>query len=104
MTTCPAAAGLRDSRSCMVAAAAASTAGDSPEETLKARGLKRVGSTYVLPAESDVQKKSGELKALRTQLVLAARRQADAEMEVQDQKGMVREMLAQSGRAQRADH
>jgi clan AA aspartic protease (TIGR02281 family) len=77
----------------LAASAAASAAFDSPEAALKARGLKRVGSTYVLASEGDVQKKAVELKAMRNQLVTAARRQANVDMEVQDQKGMVRELL-----------
>jgi clan AA aspartic protease (TIGR02281 family) len=79
----------------LAASAAVAAASDSPEDALKARGLKRVGSTYVLAAEGEVQKKAVELKALRNQLVLAARRQAYAEMEGQDQKGLMREMLQQ---------
>ncbi len=79
----------------LAASAAASAASDSPEAALKARGLKRVGSTYVLASEGDVQKKAVVLKAMRNQLVLAARRQAAVDMEVQDQKGMVRELLRQ---------
>jgi aspartyl protease family protein len=76
-----------------VVIAAGAAAADSPEELLKARGLKRVGSTYILASESDVQKKTTELRALYNQLGLAARRQAEAEQQVEDQKGMMRQML-----------
>jgi clan AA aspartic protease (TIGR02281 family) len=72
---------------------AAPAATDSPEDLLKARGLKRVGSTYVVAAESDVQKKTTELKALSNQLAMAARRQAGAEQQGEDEKGMLRALL-----------
>jgi clan AA aspartic protease (TIGR02281 family) len=77
----------------MIAAGAAAATADSPEERLKARGLKRVGSTYILTSEGDVQKKASELRALYNQLGMAARRQAEAEQQVENQKGMMREML-----------
>jgi clan AA aspartic protease (TIGR02281 family) len=71
----------------------ASTAADSPEELLKARGLKRVGSTYVLASENEVQKKINDLKVLSNQLAQAARYQAGVEQQGQDEKGMLRAML-----------
>lgn len=74
-------------------AVAVAAPADSPEGVLKGRGLKRVGSTYVLSAEGDVQKKLSALKSLSGQLTQAARRQAGAERQVEDEKEMVREML-----------
>src|SRR5215468_425703 len=74
-------------------ALAAPAAADSPEGVLKARGLKRVGSTYVLNSESDVQKKITELRALSNQLTMAARHQVGAEQQGQEEKGMLRAML-----------
>jgi clan AA aspartic protease (TIGR02281 family) len=76
-------------------AGAAQPAADSPEDVLKARGLKRVGSTYVLASEGEVQKKSVALKALSNQLVQAARQQAQAEQQAEGEKGMMRELLQQ---------
>jgi aspartyl protease family protein len=76
-------------------AGAAPAAVDSPEDVLKARGLKRVGTTYILASEGDVQKKVGALKALSNQLALAARHQAAAEQQAEGEKGMMREMLQQ---------
>jgi aspartyl protease family protein len=65
---------------------------DSPEDLLKARGLKRVGSTFVLASETEVQKKTGELKALSNQLAQVANNQAGVEQQGQDAKAMVRAM------------
>src|SRR5262249_1085303 len=47
----------------------------------------------ILASEGDVQKKTTELRALYNQLGLAARRQAEAEQQVEEQKGMMRQML-----------
>lgn len=88
-------AGLRTAAVAAAFAGAAMAAADSPEEVLKARGLKRVGTTYVLAAEADVQKKVGTLKTLSNQLVQAARQQAGAEQQAAGEKGMMRELLAQ---------
>jgi clan AA aspartic protease (TIGR02281 family) len=80
----------------LIAATAAgglSAAGSSPEDTLKSHDLKRVGTTYVLPAESEVQRKTSALKILWGQLSLAIRRQQYNEREVEDQKGMLRDLL-----------
>jgi aspartyl protease family protein len=76
-------------------AGAAVAAADSPEEVLKSRGLKRVGTTYVLAGEADVQRKVGTLKTLSNQLVQAARQQAGSEQQAATEKGMMRELLAQ---------
>lgn len=79
----------------VVAAVAVRAAADSPEGALKARGLKRIGSTYVLAAEGEVQKKLVALKALSNQLVQAARQRAAAEQQAEGEKGMARELLRQ---------
>jgi clan AA aspartic protease (TIGR02281 family) len=79
----------------VMAAVPALAAADSPEDLLKARGLKRVGSTYILGSEGDVQKKTAELRALYGQLSAAARQQANAEQHIADQKGMLQELLRQ---------
>jgi aspartyl protease family protein len=76
-------------------AGAAVAAADSPEEVLKSRGLKRVGTTYVLAGEADVQKNVGTLKTLSNQLVQAARQQAGSEQQAASEKGMMRQLLAQ---------
>ncbi len=68
-------------------------AAESPEDLLKARGLKRVGSTYVLSTESAVQKKTTELRSLGNQLQMAARQQAGAEQQGEEEKAMLRAML-----------
>ena len=47
------------------------------------------------PSEGEVQKKTTELRALRNQLILAAQRQANSELQAEDEKGMMREMLRQ---------
>ena len=65
----------------------------SPEDTLESHALKRVGTTYVLPAESEVQRKISELKVLSGQLSLAVRRLQQNEREIEDEKGMMRELL-----------
>ncbi len=80
----------------LIAATAAggpSTADGTPEDLLKAHDLKRVGTTYVLPADSVIQKKTSELKILWGQLSLAIRRQQYNEREVEDQQGMLRDLL-----------
>ena len=77
-----------------LAGAAPSTA-DSPEDALKARGLKRVGPNYVLAAEGEVQKKVVALRSLSNQLGQVARRQAEAEQQAAGEKGMARELLQQ---------
>src|SRR5262245_23102473 len=79
----------------VMAAGAIRAADDSSDGVLKARGLKRVGSTYVLPTEGDVQKKIVALKSLSNQLVQAARQQAAAEQQVDGARGMERELLQQ---------
>ncbi len=92
---------LRWATGCFVAMAVvagagrASSAADARRDLLKARGLKPVGSTYVLASESEIQKKTAELRALRNQLILAAQRQANSELQAEDDKGMMREMLRQ---------
>ncbi len=92
---------LRWATGCFVAMAVVAGAGsvtcaaDAPRDLLKGRGLKRVGSTYVLASEGEVQKKITELRALRNQLILAAQRQANSELQAEDEKGMMREMLRQ---------
>ena len=70
-----------------------SATGASPEEVLKSHDLKRVGMTYVLPVESQIQKKSSALKVLSGQLSLAIRRQQNNEREIEGQKEMLRELL-----------
>jgi clan AA aspartic protease (TIGR02281 family) len=65
----------------------------SPEDVLKSHDLKRVGTTYVLPAESELQKKTTALKVLSGQLGFAVRRHQNNEREIEDQKGMLRELL-----------
>ncbi len=50
-------------------------AAPSPEDVLKAHGLKLVGSLYVLEAETDVQKKLTELRQVARKLKLAQSRQ-----------------------------
>lgn len=79
----------------VLAAGAIRAADDSPEGVLKARGLKRVGSTYVLASEGDVQRKIVALKALSNQLVQAARQQAAVEQQLEGAKGMEQELLRQ---------
>ena len=65
----------------------------SPEEVLKSHHLKRVGTTYVIPADSEVQKKTSALKVLSGQLNLAVRRQQNNEREIEDQQVMLRELI-----------
>jgi aspartyl protease family protein len=76
-------------------AAVPAAGADSPEDLLKARGLKRVGSTYILGSEGDIQKKTAELRALYNQLGAAARQHAETEQQVEGQKEMMRELLRQ---------
>ncbi|MHB1559718.1 MAG: TIGR02281 family clan AA aspartic protease [Isosphaeraceae bacterium] len=66
----------------------------SPADVLKARGLKQVGSTYVLPVEGEIQKKTSELKALHNHLLQAARHRSELERQAADGQAQVREMLA----------
>lgn len=66
----------------------------TPTEILKARGLKQVGSTYVLPVEGEIQRKTTELKALHNQLLQAARHRSELERQAVEGQAQVREMLA----------
>lgn len=68
---------------------------EPPAALLKARGLKQVGSTFVLPAEVEIQKKTTELKALHNQLLQATRRRSQLERQAVNDQAQVREMLAQ---------
>ncbi len=82
--------------SVLIAATAAGGTGAaarSPEDILKSHDLKRVGTTYVLPAESEIQRKTSALKSLSAQLTLSIRRQQYNAREVEDQQGMLRELL-----------
>jgi aspartyl protease family protein len=54
-----------------------------------------VGSTYVLPAEGEVQKKILALKTLSGQLAAAARHQAATEQQSENDQAMARDLLRQ---------
>jgi clan AA aspartic protease (TIGR02281 family) len=80
----------------LVAAGALRAQDKSPEDVLKAHGLKRVGITYVLSsAEADVQKKVNELRLLSRQLTWALRQQEALELGTQNREAMIQEMLQQ---------
>jgi clan AA aspartic protease (TIGR02281 family) len=63
-----------------------------PEDVLKDRGLKRSGSTYILTAEADVQKKLNDAQARSRQLNEIFVRKGEFEQDVHDQKGLVVEL------------
>jgi clan AA aspartic protease (TIGR02281 family) len=68
----------------------------APEELLKGRGLKRVGSTFVLTsAEAAAQRKLNELKLLSGQLNIALQQQEALELGTESQKAMIRELSAE---------
>jgi aspartyl protease family protein len=62
---------------------------------LKDRGLKRVGSSFILAAEANVQKKVNEARYLSKQLSDALMRQEAYEQEVRDQKVMIQQLTEQ---------
>jgi clan AA aspartic protease (TIGR02281 family) len=66
-----------------------------PEDVLKNRELKRSGSSYILTTEADVQKKLNEARTRFQQLNYALMRKDAFEQDVQDQKGLVRELTQQ---------
>ncbi len=65
---------------------------DSPESVLKANQLKRVGSTYVLAVEADVQKKLNEIRILSSQLKLAVQQQEAFEAGSSNKEAMIQEL------------
>src|SRR5690349_22704727 len=68
----------------------------SPEDVLKDRGLKRVGTTYVLgSAEADIQRKVNELRLLSRQLNFALQQQEALELGTQNRDAMIQEMRQQ---------
>jgi clan AA aspartic protease (TIGR02281 family) len=76
-----------------VAVACAAKAGNAqqpnPEAALKSHGLKRSGSTVVLAAEADTQKKVNEAQRLFRQLSSALAQQQQFEQDVDGQRTMV---------------
>jgi clan AA aspartic protease (TIGR02281 family) len=68
-------------------------ADDAPEEVLKNHQLKRVGATYVLAAEADVQRKCTEVKSLALQLNRALWQEDTFERGAKDRESLIQEML-----------
>jgi hypothetical protein len=65
------------------------------EEVLKAKGLRKAGSNYVLAGEGEVQKKLNEAQGLSRQMTLAITQQQAIEQELRDKKGMIQELTEQ---------
>jgi clan AA aspartic protease (TIGR02281 family) len=68
---------------------------DRPEDVVKNRGLKRSGSTYILAAELDVQKKLNEARTRFQQMNFALMQRDAFDQGIEDQKAMVRELQQQ---------
>jgi aspartyl protease family protein len=62
---------------------------DTPDDTLKAKGLRRVSAFYVLPAEADLAKKLSQLRGLLNELTFATARQQAMEAEGENSKKLV---------------
>ena len=67
----------------------------APEDVLKALDLKRSGTTYVLPAEAEVQKKLNNAKAIYQRLSNARMRQRQFEQGTSDNKQYVQQLMQQ---------
>src|SRR5258707_12340938 len=65
------------------------------EEVLKAHGLRRSGTTYVVPAEAEVQKKIGEARTLYQRLNFAWMQQRTLEQGTSNNKQMIQQMTQQ---------
>jgi clan AA aspartic protease (TIGR02281 family) len=76
---------------------APSVRGDGPtaEETLKAKGLRRSETYYVLPAEADVSKRINTVRSLFKDLSFAAAQQRAFEQDTSDRKGLIQMMTQQ---------
>jgi clan AA aspartic protease (TIGR02281 family) len=81
---------------CSLAAPASAVEDASTAEgVLKAHDLRRSGSTYVLPAESIVQKKVSEARVIYQRLSVALMRQRQFEQGTSDTKQMVQQLTQQ---------
>jgi clan AA aspartic protease (TIGR02281 family) len=65
------------------------------DEVLKAKGLRKAGSTYVLAGEGEVQKKLNEAQALFKQMTFAIAQQQAVEQELRDAKGLIKDLTEQ---------
>ncbi len=63
-----------------------------PEDVLKARGLKRIGQSYVLAAEAELQKRLYAARVAGQGLSYALRQKGAFEQGVQEQKAMIQEL------------
>jgi clan AA aspartic protease (TIGR02281 family) len=69
--------------------------GISALDVLKENGLRRTGSTYVLPAESELAKKLNAARAAYKQFTIAVARQEAFEFEAQNQQATIQELVQQ---------
>jgi clan AA aspartic protease (TIGR02281 family) len=79
---------------CSLAAVSGAEDGAS-EEVLKGHDLRRSGTTYILPAEAEVQKKLNEARALYQRLTYAQARQRELEYGTANAKQMTQQMTQQ---------
>ena len=70
-------------------------ADDPADAPLRDKGLRKTGTVYVLPAETDVQRKLTEARAGYKQMAAALGRQEAYERELRDGKQMIVEMTQQ---------
>ena len=69
--------------------------GNPPEELLKEKDLRRSGTTYVLGAESEVQKKLHDTRALYQQLSFSERKQQEFAQGVAGNKALIQDLTQQ---------
>lgn len=67
----------------------------SADEALKAKGLRKSGTAYVLPAESEVQKRLNDARAVYRELAAGLARQQGFEYEARERKAMIRDLTEQ---------
>jgi len=81
----------------LITAAGASVArGDEPAEAvLKGKGLRKSGSTYVLPGEAEVQKKVTEARAASRQMTGALARQQSYDRGLRENEMAIRQLTEQ---------
>ncbi len=72
--------------------ALASGEGEKPEDVLKNQGLKKSGSTYILPLEAEAQKKLNEARLASKQLNYALAQQDAVDQGAHGRKALVQEL------------
>jgi clan AA aspartic protease (TIGR02281 family) len=67
----------------------------SADEALRAKGLRKSGTTYVLPAEAEVQKALADARATYRELANGQAQQQNVEYQSQERKAMIRDLTEQ---------